>query len=635
MRLKELYIQEYKNLRDFRINFETNQGLTMLVGNNGSGKSNVLEAISAIFYDAYKSSGKKMIKDYCLNYEIDGEEISISKTNGRRNFKRNDRGLAQYVLIQQYLPHNVIGVYSGEENRLWLNYYEPFYVSYMRKVKGNYPQERMKLMYIDKYYWNIALLTFLLSENETIKPFIESELHIHSIDKVVIRFDINQYNGSENEPLKAFIDRINLEKKGICEFDVDTLKRALFYDRIVLGNTGIQIDDEGSVLVARNGISDAEVFNYLTQAAMPKTGKIITGIEIMVNNGVNTAQLSEGEKKLILVKAVLEFLADEKTLILFDEPDAHLHEGRKAKLYNMILEYQNPQILIATHSPTFIDIADQEQIYLIKNNDQGNAYIYTEDKIEVVRHLTGSRLNAFLEQPILFCEGTSTSVEASLYPILFPNYKIVPSGGHEEVIRNTKAYNCVFGGTTHRAIGIIDWDYRTDAQLSAYRAENIYSLKVVEIENVLLDLFLLEAARDQFCAAPDSVDKVQQKVFQDCSTYKEKQAKKYTANNMISKIKSELSPDGRSIEAFKSNVSRICSIEEIDRLYSERLQCLELYVHNALFEELVSIYDFSHNIDHLLNDVVNDYKNRILRLIGQRPDLQLAIKEKYYSDVPE
>ena len=56
MRLKKLYIEEYKNLERVTINFKHNNGTTVLIGNNGSGKSNVLEAISAIFTGLYKMS---------------------------------------------------------------------------------------------------------------------------------------------------------------------------------------------------------------------------------------------------------------------------------------------------------------------------------------------------------------------------------------------------------------------------------------------------------------------------------------------------------------------------------------------------------------------------------------------------
>ena len=62
MKLKSVYIEKYKNLSPLTIDFELGNGLTMLVGNNGSGKSNVLEAISGIFHDLFKGkdSRKKM-----------------------------------------------------------------------------------------------------------------------------------------------------------------------------------------------------------------------------------------------------------------------------------------------------------------------------------------------------------------------------------------------------------------------------------------------------------------------------------------------------------------------------------------------------------------------------------------------
>lgn len=49
MRLKKLRIDGFKNLNNFTIDFESKDGITVLIGNNASGKSNILEAISAIF----------------------------------------------------------------------------------------------------------------------------------------------------------------------------------------------------------------------------------------------------------------------------------------------------------------------------------------------------------------------------------------------------------------------------------------------------------------------------------------------------------------------------------------------------------------------------------------------------------
>lgn len=62
MKLKSVYIEKYKNLSPLTIDFELGNGLTMLVGNNGSGKSNVLEAISGIFHDLFKGKDSRKIK---------------------------------------------------------------------------------------------------------------------------------------------------------------------------------------------------------------------------------------------------------------------------------------------------------------------------------------------------------------------------------------------------------------------------------------------------------------------------------------------------------------------------------------------------------------------------------------------
>lgn len=632
MKLKSLYIEKYKNLSPLTIDFEAGNGLTMLVGNNGSGKSNVLEAISGIFHDLFKGKDSRKIKcDYKLVYTLNEVNCKIERTDGflrcyGPKFKRRE------YFIEENAPNNIIGLYSGEEDRLWTSFYESYYKAYIKRIKTNQHQERMRLMLINKYYWNVALLTLLLSNNETLKPFIENDLSITSIAKIELRFNF-KYFDDINELLKTFIDRINPDHKSKIEYSLEDLRNNIFYSVLTDENGDILVDEHENKLLAENGVTDTEVFQNLTQAYMPKNEKIIRDIIIRIDDDITVEQLSEGEKKLILVKTVLEILSDEKTLVLMDEPDAHLHEIRKKNLYSMMGEYPNRQIVIATHSPTFIDVADQNQIKMLKLNDSGKAMLYEEEKLEAIRKLTGSRINAFLERPILYCEGTETSVESILYPLLFPNYKIVPAGGHEEVIYLTKTYNRTFGDTTHYAIGIIDWDYKTEAQLSALKNEKIYALKVVEVENVLMDLVLLEAAKNEFCAEEDCLEKAKQSLFNDCRKHKAYQATKYTSNNIVSQIKSGISPEGGSIEKIKQRIQDVCDITKVDSLYNERVQCLDEYLREGKFENLVSIYDFGHNIDRFLNAVVNNYQSRILKLIERRTDLQESIKLKYYSEI--
>ncbi len=56
MSLKSVYISQYKNLEDFTLNFDSNSFIDVFVGKNGTGKSNLFEALSEIFRNLYERS---------------------------------------------------------------------------------------------------------------------------------------------------------------------------------------------------------------------------------------------------------------------------------------------------------------------------------------------------------------------------------------------------------------------------------------------------------------------------------------------------------------------------------------------------------------------------------------------------
>lgn len=82
MRLDRLWIDRYKNLRDITIDFDEDEWVTVLIGWNGTGKSNVIEALSIIFRDLIFTSKKKSSKftppfSYRLYYECSGQDLCV------------------------------------------------------------------------------------------------------------------------------------------------------------------------------------------------------------------------------------------------------------------------------------------------------------------------------------------------------------------------------------------------------------------------------------------------------------------------------------------------------------------------------------------------------------------------------
>lgn len=49
MRLNRLYIEEYKNIKKQAFDFSNRSSYIALIGENGSGKSNLIEAVAIVF----------------------------------------------------------------------------------------------------------------------------------------------------------------------------------------------------------------------------------------------------------------------------------------------------------------------------------------------------------------------------------------------------------------------------------------------------------------------------------------------------------------------------------------------------------------------------------------------------------
>ena len=83
MKLLSLYIEEYKNIKKQTFDFSNHEGLTLLVGNNGSGKSNLLESISDIFSNLYQGYTNFKTKGFDIKYKFNtGVTYSIKYANG-------------------------------------------------------------------------------------------------------------------------------------------------------------------------------------------------------------------------------------------------------------------------------------------------------------------------------------------------------------------------------------------------------------------------------------------------------------------------------------------------------------------------------------------------------------------------
>lgn len=406
MKLKRLEIKKYKNLIDFSADFESGKGLSILIGNNGSGKSNVLEAISGIFVNAYSAKAiHKFV--YSLTYEIKGKEVKLEQTIYRCQYYVDGKVIAvKELALRGLLPTNVIALYSGEDKRWWHNYYEPFYLKFTRDINaGTSNTLSPKMYYINKCYWDIALLSLVYSTAEDDKQFLKKTIGRDTVDHILLFYTQNVERHCKSELLKSFLQSVNLFSEHSKGPDGEPVYLYAMTKESIFDTYGVRVFEDFAAMKNFYMFADAkflnnkpeefnyyekQLFDYFVQAYMPKGKKVIKNIEL-IYNGFSAKDLSEGEKKLILIRSILSFVADENSLILFDEPDANIHEGRKQQLYNLFSEYckYDRQMIVATHSPILAQLANEKELLMLEL-DEGKSTILTDEKIEKIKKLSGT-----------------------------------------------------------------------------------------------------------------------------------------------------------------------------------------------------------------------------------------------------
>jgi recombinational DNA repair ATPase RecF len=78
MRIDRLKVREFKNLEDVDIDFDQDSLETVLIGQNGSGKSNVIEALATIFRDLDSARPGRSF-DYFIAYDCKDHRIEIDQ----------------------------------------------------------------------------------------------------------------------------------------------------------------------------------------------------------------------------------------------------------------------------------------------------------------------------------------------------------------------------------------------------------------------------------------------------------------------------------------------------------------------------------------------------------------------------
>lgn len=137
--------------------------------------------------------------------------------------------------------------------------------------------------------------------------------------------------------------------------------------------------------------------------------------------GLGTSNIMSMACELLLHK---ESEATEKSsFLIIEEPEAHIHAQRQLKLIQSLEQEANKkhqQIVITTHSPLLASVVNLNNIVIIKNGDvyplaQGHTLLKSDDYLFLEKYLDATKANLFFAQSVIIVEGPG---EALLLPTL-------------------------------------------------------------------------------------------------------------------------------------------------------------------------------------------------------------------------
>ena len=245
------------------------------------------------------------------------------------------------------------------------------------------------------------------------------------------------------------------------------------------------------------------------------------------------------------------------------------------------------------------------------------------------------------KKPILFCEGTKTSIDYQIYSKLFSDFCFVkPVQGHKQVIQHTKAYNNLQHLHGNTAYGIIDNDWMDESSIQVYKEQNIFVLPFNEVEMILVDESVVKSCLpfDDDKEKQQKFENLQQTIIESCKEKKDKiisialkkRLDEFMEGNRIENNK----PTKDDVEKFFKNL-----VNEFDP--SSTVDNITFIVVESLtssdFSRILKICNLKKEIiDYRGNtEIVPNFKDKALRRITLDSDLQKELRHKYFEELEE
>ena len=217
---------------------------------------------------------------------------------------------------------------------------------------------------------------------------------------------------------------------------------------------------------------------------------------------IDIDSLSSGEKEVLFTFVHFQRFNTKDSIVLFDEPDAHLHPELERNYLTALKELSTGnQFFITTHSPNMMAETGSESLFtIIKYSKEGRNQFQrvtdSEEKHELLSEIMGSKGFVSLNRKIVFIEGETSSSDIEIFEHFYPpnefEISFIPAGDSSTVKNVAEKVNKLLTTSIgyENFYSIIDGDY-SRLSVDPTNGTRLFQLPVYHIENLLLDFEII------------------------------------------------------------------------------------------------------------------------------------------------
>ena len=375
----------------------------------------------------------------------------------------------------------------------------------------------------------------------------------------------------------------------------------------------------------------------------PEISFEIDPIKIIVNVEKNNSKysingLSDGERCILFyIGNVL--LAPENSYIIVDEPETFLNAAIYNELWDLLIsERPDCQFIFASHNMDFVQSrTNATYVWCQKFKAPYNLeYQILDDSLNLPLNLLTEVSGT--KKPILFCEGTKSSIDYQIYSKLFSEFCFVkPVQGHKQVIQHTKAYNDLQHIHGNTAFGIIDNDWMDEKSVQDYKDINIIVLPLNEIEMILVDESVVKSVLpfDDNTEQQRKLNNFKDAIISSCREKKDKiisiALKKRLDEFMGSHFIEESEPNEHDAYVF---LDSLASAFDVDSTFNKINSIVEESLNSSDFSRILKICNLKKEIIEYRGntEITPKFKEKALSRIALDSELYILLRTKYFNE---